>query len=121
MNISFECKDNLKFILKSIDKSSKVLYEKDDARIKNFKNLTFYFKSGAMALHDAAASSLGGAIPNEILELLVQKVFPYSYLDSFNMLESAEYPKYESFYDNLKDRNVDFKEYERVKKLWDYF
>jgi hypothetical protein len=31
------------------------------------------------------------------------------------------YPNYESFYDNLKDRNVKIKEYERGRKLWDYF
>jgi hypothetical protein len=42
-NISFEFKDSLKFLLKSIDKSSKVLYEKNNAGIKNFKNLTSYF------------------------------------------------------------------------------
>jgi hypothetical protein len=55
------------------------------------KNLTSYFND----------------IPNEILELLVQKdVFPYSYLDSFNKLESTEYPNYESFYDNLKEKTL---------------
>jgi hypothetical protein len=83
-----------------------VLYDKDNAGIKNFKNLTSYFKD----------------LPNEILELLVQKgVFPYSYLDSFDKLESTEYPNYESFFDNLKDKNIELKEYERGKKLWDYF
>ncbi len=61
-NIQFEFKDSLKFLLKSIDKSAKVLYDKDNAGIKNFKNLTTYFKD----------------LPIEILELLVQKgVFPY--------------------------------------------
>ncbi len=80
-----------------------MLYEKDNAGIKN---LTSYFHN----------------IPNGILELLVQKgVFPYSYHDSFNKLESIEYPDYESFNDNLKDKNIDIKEYERGKKLWDYF
>jgi hypothetical protein len=75
--------------LKSIDKSANVLYEKGNAGIKNFTNLTSYFCD----------------IPNEILELLVQKgVFPYSYLDSFEKLESTEYPNYESFYDNPKDK-----------------
>jgi hypothetical protein len=83
-----------------------VLYDKDNAGIENFKNLTSHFKD----------------LPIEILELLVQKfVFLYSYLDSFDKLESTEYPNYESFYDNLKDRNIDIKEYERGKKLWDYF
>jgi hypothetical protein len=105
-NIQFEFKDSLKFLLKSIDKSAKVLYDKDNAGIENFKNLTSYFKNH----------------PNYIKELLVQKgVFPYSYLDSFDKLESTEYPNYESFYDNLKDRNIEIKEYERGKKLWDYF
>jgi hypothetical protein len=83
-----------------------VLYDKDNAGIENFKNLTSYF-------HDT---------PHEILELLVQKgVFPYSYLDSFDKLESTEYPNHESFYDNLKDINIELKEYERGKKLLDYF
>ena len=104
-NIQFEFKDSLKFLLKSIDKSAKVLYYKDKVVIKNFKNLTSYFKD----------------LPFEILELLVQKgVFPYSYLDSFDKLESTEYPVYESFFDNLKDKNIELKEYERGKKLWDY-
>jgi hypothetical protein len=105
-NIQFEFKDSLIFLLKSIDKSAKVLYDKDNAGIKNFKNLNSYFKD----------------LPSEILELLVQKgVFPYSYLDSFDKLEFTEYPNYESFYDNLKDRNIELKEYERGKKLWDHF
>jgi hypothetical protein len=83
-----------------------VLYDKDNAGIENFKNLTSYF-------HDT---------PHEILELLVQKgVFPYSYLDSFDKLESTEYLNYDSFYDNLKDKNIELKEYERGKKLLDYF
>jgi hypothetical protein len=43
-NIQFEFKDSLKFLLKSIDKSAQVLYDKDKAGIKNFKNLTSYFK-----------------------------------------------------------------------------
>jgi hypothetical protein len=101
-NIQFEFKDSLKFLLKSIDKSAKVLYDKDKAGIENFKNLTSHFKD----------------VPIEILELLVQKgVFPYSYLDSFDKLESTKYPNYESFYDNLKDRNIEMQEYERGKKL----
>jgi hypothetical protein len=105
-NIQFEFKDSLKFLLKSIDKSAKVLYDKDKAGVKNFKNLTSYF-------YDTS---------DEILELLVQKgVFSYSYLDSFKKLETTEYPNYESFYDNLKDKNIKLKEYERGKKLWDYF
>ena len=83
-----------------------MLYNNDNAEIKNFKNLFSYFKD----------------LPIEILELLVQKgVFPYSYLDSFDKLNSAEYPKNESFYDNLKDTNIEIKEYKRGKKLWDYF
>lgn len=70
-NIQFEFKDSLKFLLKSIDKSAKVLYDKDNAGIENFKNLTSHFKD----------------LPIEILELLAQKgVFPYSYLDSFGKL-----------------------------------
>ncbi len=114
-NIQFEFKDSLKFLLKSIDKSAKVLYDKDNAGIENFKNLTSYF-------HDTVASNLAYTIPNEILELLVQKcVFSYSYLDSFDKLESTEYPNYESFFDNLKDKNIELKEYERGKKLWNYF
>ncbi len=36
-------------------------------------------------------------------------------------MESTEYPNYESFFDNLKDKNIELKEYERGKKLWDYF
>ena len=88
--------------MKSIDKSAKVLYNKDNAGIENFKNLTSYFKD----------------LPIEILELLVQKgVFPYSYLDSFDKLESTEYSNYESFYDNLKDTNIDIKEYERNETM----
>ena len=51
-NIQFEFKDSLKFLLKSIDKSAKVLYDKDNAGIENFKNLTSYF-------HDTVASNLG--------------------------------------------------------------
>jgi hypothetical protein len=105
-NISFEFKDSLKFLLKSIDKSANVLYEKDKAGIENFKNLTSYF-------HDTRLRSMTSSeTPNEILELLVQKgVFPYSYLDSFEKLESTEYPNYEPFYDNLKDKNIELKEY----------
>jgi hypothetical protein len=54
-----------------------VLYEKDNDGIKNFKNLISYFHN----------------ILNKILELLVQKViFLYSHLDSFNKLDSTEYP-----------------------------
>jgi hypothetical protein len=34
-NIQFEFKDSLKFLLKSIDNSAKVLYDKDNAGIKN--------------------------------------------------------------------------------------
>jgi hypothetical protein len=105
-NIQFEFKESLKFLLKSIDKSAKVLYDKDKAGIKNFKNLTSYFHN----------------TPNEILELPVQKgVFPYIYLDSFDKLKFTEYPNYESFYDNLKDKNIELKEYKRRKKLWNYF
>ncbi len=89
--LSFEFKDSLKFLLKSIDKSAKVLYEKDKAGIKNLKNLTNYFKD----------------VSKDILELLVQKgVFPYTHLDSFSKLGSIEYPDYETFYDNLKDRTL---------------
>ncbi len=104
--IQFEFKDSLKFLLKSIDKSAKALYNKDNVGIENFKNLKSYFND----------------LPDEILELLVQKgVFPYSYLDSFDKLKSTEYPNYESFYDNLKDQNIGLKEYERGMKLWNYF
>jgi hypothetical protein len=35
-NIQFEFKDSLKFLLKSIDKSAKVLYDKDNAGIEKF-------------------------------------------------------------------------------------
>ena len=53
-----------------------------------------------------------------MLELLVQKgVFPYSYLDSFDKLESIGYPNYESFYDNLKDKNI---ELENMKEKRNY-
>ncbi len=80
-----------------------MFYEKDNAGIENFKNLTSYF-------HDTA---------HEILELLIQKgVFPYTYLDGFDKLEYSGYPNYESFYDNLKDRNIEKKEYERGKKFF---
>ena len=52
----------------------------------------------------------------------VQKgVFPYSYLDSFEKLESTEYPELDAFYDNLKDKHIKEKDYERRKKLWNYF
>ncbi len=87
-------------------------YDNDNAGIENFKNLTSYF-------HDTVARNLGYTIPNEILELLVQKV--YFLIHIFDKLESTEYPNYESFYDNLKDKNIELKEYERGKKLWDYF
>jgi hypothetical protein len=89
-----------------------VQYDNDNAGIENFKNLTSYF-------HDTVARNLGYTIPNEILELLVQKV--YFLIHIFDKLESTEYPNYESFYDNLKDKNIELKEYERGKKLWDYF
>jgi hypothetical protein len=115
-NIQFEFKDSLKFLLKSIDKLAKVLYEKDNAGIENFKNFTS--NSNESRLRSMTSSET----PNEILELLVQKgVFPYLNLDSFEKLESTDYPNYESFYDNLKDKNIELKEYERGKKLWDYF
>ncbi len=103
-NIQFKFKDSYKFLLKSIDKSSKVLYNKEG--INGFKNLCSHFKNQ----------------PDNLKELLVQKgVFPYSYLDSFDKLKSTEYPNYEDFYDNLKDTNIDIEDYKRGKKLWDYF
>jgi hypothetical protein len=90
--------------LKSIEKSANVLYKKEG--LNGFKNLIEYFKDQ----------------PGEILNLLVQKgVFPYSYLDSFNKLNSSQYPKYKDFYDNLKDRNIDIEDYERGNKLWKHF
>ena len=105
-NIQFEFKDSIKFLLKSINKSAKVLYDKDNSGIKNFKNLTSYFKN----------------FPIEILELLVQKgVFPYSCLDSFNKLTSNEFPSYESFYDNVKDTNIEKKRIRKRKEIMGIF
>ena len=103
-NIKFEFKDSLKFLLKSIEKAANVLFKKEG--LNGFKNLIEYFENQ----------------PSEILNLLVQKgVFPYSYLDSFNKLNSTQYLKYEDFYDNLKDRNIDIEDYERGNKLWKHF
>ncbi len=105
-NIQFEFKDSLKFLLKSIDKSAKVLYDKDSKGIKNFKNIMYHFKE----------------VEDEIIELLVQKgVFPYSYLDSFTKLKETKYPIFEAFYNNLKDTNIEVEDYNRGKKLWDFF
>ena len=103
-NISFEFKDSLKFLLKSIDKSARVLYNKDG--VKSFTNLTEHFT----------------ALPHDILELLVQKgVFPYSYIDSFERLKEHEFPGIEAFYDDLKENHLKQEDYERGKKLWHYF
>jgi hypothetical protein len=114
-NIKFEFKDSLKFLLKSIEKSANVLYKKEG--LNGFKNLLEYFKDQS----------------DEILNLLVQKgVFPYSYLDSFNKLNTTEYPKHKNFYDNLKDKNIDIEDYEKeinygntlivklLKNIWNY-
>jgi len=103
-NIQFEFKDSYKFLLKSIDKAAKVLYSKEG--INGFKNLTNYFENQ----------------PDSLKELLVKKgVFPYSYLDSFDKLSYKTFPNYEDFYDNLKETNIDINDYERGKKLWEYF
>ena len=109
-NIVLEFKDSLRFLLKSIDKSSEVLYKKNNNGIKNFKNSVSFFKEKYPEITD------------DKLELLVQKgVFPYSYLDSFERLEETEFPSIESFYDHLKERNIDINDYERGKKIWNYF
>ncbi len=60
-NITFEFKDSLKFLLKSIDKSAAVLYINNV--VNNFKNLVSLFKEKYPDIMD------------EILELLVQKCF----------------------------------------------
>jgi len=109
-NITFEFKDSLRFLLKSIDKSATVLYKKNSGGLNNFKNLVSFFRENFTNISD------------EILELLVQKgVFPYEYLDSFERLNETEYPSFERFYDSLKEKHINEEDYNRGKKLFDYF
>src|SRR5205085_3429992 len=57
-----------------------------------------------------------------VLELLVQKgVFPYSYIDSFEKLNETTFPPIEAFYNDLKDKALQRKDYERGLKLWETF
>lgn len=101
--ITFEFKDSLRFLLKSLDAYSQVLLKEG---LEKFKYVRKYFNDE----------------PKEIQELLVQKgVFPYSYLDSFQKLESKEFPVYKEFYDNLKEKNIEINDYERGQKLWNHF
>ncbi len=48
-------------------------------------------------------------------------MFPYEYLDSFEKLNETEYPPFERFYDSLKEKNINEEDYNRGKKLFDYF
>jgi hypothetical protein len=74
-NITFEFKDSLRFLLKSIDKSATVLYKNNNGGLNNFKNLASFFREKYAEIMD------------DILELLVRKdLFPYEYLDSFEIL-----------------------------------
>jgi hypothetical protein len=103
-NIQFEFKDSLKFLLKSIDSVSKVLYKKNGTA--SFPLLRDHFND----------------VSPDILELLVQKgVFPYSYIDSFEKLNETTFPPLEAFYDDLKDQALERKDYERGLKVWETF
>jgi hypothetical protein len=79
--IEFEFKDSLRFLLKSLDKSAEMLYKKNGLGIKNFLNVTNYFREKYPNITD------------EMLELIVLKgVFFYEYLDSFERMNEKNLP-----------------------------
>ena len=46
--------------------------------------------------------------------------FPYDYLDSFKRLNETEFPSYESFWSQLKNKNIDKKDYDWLKtEIWE--
>ena len=53
--------------------------------------------------------------------LLKKGVYPYEYMDSFDKFDEATLPNIENFYSSLKLSNIDVKEYNHAKKVWDIF
>ena len=53
--------------------------------------------------------------------LLKNGVYPDEYMDSFNKFDETTLHNIENFYSNLELSNVDVKEYNHAKKVWDIF
>ena len=53
--------------------------------------------------------------------LLKKGVYPYEYMDSFDKFDETTLPNIENFYSSLQLSNIDVKEYNHAKKVWDIF
>ena len=53
--------------------------------------------------------------------LLKKCVYPYEYMDSFDKFDETTLPNIENFYSSLELSNIDVKEYNHAKNVWDIF
>ena len=94
-NVSFI--DSAQFLLGSLEKLAE--NNKD-----NLKYVREYFKD------------------DEEFELAKKKgVYPYSYIDSFEKFNETNLPDKKYFYNDLVEREIEDKDYEHAKKVWQKF
>jgi hypothetical protein len=58
----------------------------------------------------------------EDLTLVTRKgVYPYEYMDSWGKLQETSLPRKEEFYNTLKECDIDDKDYDHARRVWDHF
>ena len=56
-----------------------------------------------------------------IFLLLRKDIYPYEYIDSWEIFDEKKIPPKEAYYSNLNLENITYKDYEHVKKVWEAF
>src|SRR3977135_979197 len=71
---------------------------------------------GEESLHETLKMHNKYGISKELL--LAKGVFPYSFFNSFEKMEYDHIPPIEKFYDNLSDKDLAPKDYEKAQQAW---
>ena len=105
-----EFKDSFSFLSSSLDKLVKLTkYENNEKR----NEWTNHFKY----------SHLSSYVKDDYdLDLLTDKgVYPYDYMNDFNKFNETTLPDKKEFYSRLGEEDIDDKDYERAKHIWEHF
>ena len=96
--------DSMQFLCESLEKLVECLKLSKDRTL--FSNLVDGFKEYS----------------NELVDLLIEKgVYPYDYMNSWKKFDEPNLPPMSKFYSKLNDTNIEEKDYERAKKVYDLF
>ena len=90
--------------------------------IDSFKFMSTSLDSLVDNLPDDAFNNLEGCYKGEKLSLVKRKgVYPYEYMDSLERFKENKLPPKEAFYSRLTGEGISDEDYERAKKVWEFF